>query len=138
MTISAIAPSPGPTPLPSSIQSPSPSREPATVMPAAAQAPRPAEQVRDAVREAVALEQEKKAAEVTPQQASVALDEINQSLQLASIGVRFEFDREARTMITKVVDVQSGEMIRQMPNEEVVRVSKMLGQLQGLLVSEKA
>jgi len=52
--------------------------------------------------------------------------------------VRFEFDREARTMITKVVDVQSGEMIRQMPNEEVVRVSKMLGQLQGLLVSEKA
>jgi len=107
-------------------------------MPAAAQAPRPAEQVRDAVMEAVTLEQEKKAAEVTPQQASVALDEINQSLQLASIGVRFEFDREARTMITKVVDVQSGEMIRQMPNEEVVRVSKMLGQLQGLLVSEKA
>ena len=134
MTISATSPSPGPVQSPI----PSPGREPATVMPAAAQAPRPAEQVRDAVMEAVALEQEKKAAEVTPQQASVALDEINQSLQLASIGVRFEFDREARTMITKVVDVQSGEMIRQMPNEEVVRVSKMLGQLQGLLVSEKA
>ena len=132
MTVSVITPNPGsaPSPMPSFVAG----REPAMGAAAAPQAARPAEQMRDAA----ALEQEKKAADVTPQQASVALDEINQSLQLASIGVRFEFDKEARTMITKVVDVQSGEMIRQMPNEEVVRVSKMLGQLQGLLVSEKA
>ena len=40
-------------------------------------------------------------------------------------------------MVTKVIDVESGEVIRQMPSEEVVRFSKALGKLQGLLVSQK-
>jgi flagellar protein FlaG len=65
---------------------------------------------------------------------SAALAEINQTLRMASIGVQFEFDKEADTMIVKVVDVDSGELIRQMPSEEVVRISKALGKLQGLLV----
>jgi flagellar protein FlaG len=67
-----------------------------------------------------------------------ALNEVNRSLELASIGVRFEFDHEANTLVTKVVDVESGEMIRQMPSEEVVRISRVLGKLQGLLVSRRA
>jgi flagellar protein FlaG len=58
-------------------------------------------------------------------------------LRQASIGVQFEFDKEANTMVTKVMDVESGEVIRQMPSEEVVRFSKALGKLQGLLVSQK-
>lgn len=119
--------------VPVSALSASPQREPVVAMPAAPQAPRQAERV----REAAPLDREKKTAEATPEQASAALDEINQSLKMASIGVRFEFDKEARTMITKVVDVESGELIRQMPSEEVVRISKVLGKLQGLLVSQK-
>lgn len=65
-----------------------------------------------------------------------ALAEINESLRMASIGVQFEFDKEADTMVVKVVDVESGELIRQMPSEEVVRISKALGKLQGLLVHQ--
>lgn len=65
-----------------------------------------------------------------------ALAEINESLRMAAIGVQFEFDKEADTMIVKVVDVESGELIRQMPSEEVVRISKALGKLQGLLVHQ--
>ena len=70
-------------------------------------------------------------------QASVALAEINQSLKMASIGVRFEFDKEAHTMIAKVVDVETGIVIRQMPSEEMVRISKAMDKLQGLLVRQK-
>ena len=80
---------------------------------------------------------EKPSAEATSTQLNSALAEINQSLKLASIGVQFEFDKEANTMVTKVMDVESGEVIRQMPSEEVVRFSKALGKLQGLLVSQK-
>ena len=80
---------------------------------------------------------EKQSVEATSTQLTSALAEINQSLKLASIGVQFEFDKEAHTMVTKVVDVESGEVIRQMPSEEVVRFSKALGKLQGLLVSQK-
>ena len=89
------------------------------------------------VRAAASLDREKKAAEATSTQLNSALAEINQTLKLASIGVQFEFDKEANTMVTKVVDVESGEVIRQMPTEEVVRFSKALDKLQGLLVSQK-
>ena len=71
-------------------------------------------------------------------QERAALAEINQTLKMASIGVQFEFDKEADTMIVKVVDVESGELIRQMPSEEVVRISRALGRLPGLLVHQTA
>lgn len=73
-------------------------------------------------------------AAVAPERERSALAEINESLRMAAVGVQFEFDKEADTMIVKVVDVESGELIRQMPSEEVVRISKALGKLQGLLV----
>jgi flagellar protein FlaG len=75
-----------------------------------------------------------KEAAPAPAQERAALAEINESLRMASIGVQFEFDKEADTMIVKVVDVESGDLIRQMPSEEVVRISRALGKLQGLLV----
>lgn len=103
-------------------------RRPAAVaLPAAGSAP---------VRDATSVKHEKKSAAATPTQVNAALAEINQTLQMALIGVRFEFDKEADTMIAKVVDVVSGEVIRQMPAEEVVRISKVLGKLQGLLVHQ--
>ena len=111
----------------------SPRHEPAVALPSASQLPSQA----DRVRGAIATDREKKTAEATSTQVSSAVAEINKSLQLASIGVQFEFDKEARTMVTKVIDVESGEVIRQMPSEEVVRFSKALGKLQGLLVSQK-
>lgn len=76
--------------------------------------------------------------EVAPAQARAALTEINQTLRMASIGVQFEFDQEADILIAKVVDVASGEVIRQMPSEEMVRISKALGKLQGLLLRQTA
>ncbi|MDO9116268.1 MAG: flagellar protein FlaG [Polaromonas sp.] len=79
-----------------------------------------------------------KKAEPGQAQERAALAEINQTLRMASIGVQFEFDREADTMVVKVVDVESGELIRQMPSEEVVRISRALGRLQGLLVQQTA
>lgn len=106
--------------------------EPVVALPAA-QLPRQTDQV----REVAAADRVEKLVEASSAQVSVAVAEINQSLKLASIGVRFEFDKEANTMVTKVMDVESGEVIRQMPSEEVVRFSKALGKLQGLLVSQK-
>ncbi|MDI1268724.1 MAG: flagellar protein FlaG [Polaromonas sp.] len=88
-------------------------------------------------REAALVGRAEKRPETAPEQAHVALAEINHVLQMASVGVRFEFDKEANTMVTKVVDMESGEMIRQMPSEEAVHLSKALGKLQGLLVSQK-
>jgi flagellar protein FlaG len=111
-------------------------RQAAVELPAALPAARTVAVV-EPVREAAFVEREKLAAKATSTQVSEAVAEINQSLRQASIGVQFEFDKEANTMVTKVMDVESGEVIRQMPSEEVVRFSKALGKLQGLLVSQK-
>lgn len=108
----------------------SPPREP--VQPAA-QLPKPA----DLVQETALAEAVKKESETGPLQAHAALAEINQTMQMASIGVRFELDKEIDTMIAKVVDVETGVLIRQMPSAEMVHMSKVLGKLQGLLVSQQ-
>ncbi len=89
------------------------------------------------VRDAAAVQKQKEVAKATPEQTNAALKEINQTLQMAHIGVQFEFDKEAKIMIAKVVDVETGKVIRQMPSEEMIEVSKVLGKLQGLLVSQK-
>ena len=64
------------------------------------------------------------------------LAEISQTLKMASIGLQFEFDQESNTMIAEVVDVRSGEVIRQIPFEEVVRISKALGKLQRFVLHQ--
>jgi len=56
-------------------------------------------------------------------------------LKTTSIGLRFEIDDKTHRVITKVVDKDTGEIIRQMPNEEVLRVARAIDKLQGLFVS---
>jgi flagellar protein FlaG len=112
---------------------------------AAPELPQPAKEAVDAAKAAVkadALERtdaasaaEKKKPTIDAEKVHFALAEINQAMQIASIGVRFEFDTTAEKMVTKVVDAASGDVIRQMPTEEMLRMSKALDKLQGLLVN---
>jgi len=90
------------------------------------------------VRETAAPPPADKKPEATSQEKIEALADINDSLKSASIDLRFEFDKESRQMITKVMDTQTGEMVRQMPSEDAVHASKVLGRLQGILFSHKA
>lgn len=76
--------------------------------------------------------------EATPMQIEHAVKEVNASLQSRSVGLQFELDREADKVIVKVIDRASGEVIRQIPTEEVVRIAKVLGNASGLLVSQAA
>lgn len=86
---------------------------------------------------AVVVSDEKKTTPVTPAEVTAAVAEINQNLKIASIGVQFEFDKEANTTLTKVVDVETGKVILQLPSEQAVRLSIELDKWQGLLVSHK-
>ncbi len=79
-----------------------------------------------------------RAQEATATQIEHAVREANASLQSRSVGLQFELDRDADKVIVKVVDRASGEVIRQIPTEEVVRIAKALGEATGLLVSQGA
>ena len=78
------------------------------------------------------------AAEAEPSALEQAVSNINASLAERSVGVRFEVDADTERMVVKVVDRTSGELIRQMPSEAVLRLAKVLGHAAGVLVSESA
>jgi len=84
--------------------------------------------------EAVRAETDK----LTTEQTKNALQEVNKVMDALSISVRFQLDPEDQQMVIKVVDQDSGKVIRQFPSEEVVRISKALDNLKGLLFAQTA
>ncbi|MGM0521573.1 MAG: flagellar protein FlaG [Pseudomonadota bacterium] len=49
-------------------------------------------------------------------------------------GLEFDLSDESSRVITRVVDRESGEVIRQIPAEEVLRIAERLNELQGGLI----
>lgn len=92
------------------------------------------------VASAVAATAEKDDAKesATPVQVEQAVRQVNESLALREVGLQFEVDKETDMVIVKVVDRASGEVIRQIPNEEVVRIAKLMNGGNGLLVNHAA
>ncbi len=50
----------------------------------------------------------------------------------------FSIDDDTGRTIVKIVDSQTDEVIRQMPSEEVLAISKAIDKLQGLLIKQQA
>lgn len=76
------------------------------------------------------------AAKLSTEQTQQSMQEINQMLSGLSISVQFEIDPNFKDVIVKVVDQQSGKVIRQIPTEDVVRISKAMDNLKGLLFAQ--
>ena len=69
-------------------------------------------------------------------QLNQSLEDINKALAGFSISVQFQVDPDYKDLIVKIVDQDSGKLIRQMPTEDVVRISKAMDNLKGLLFSQ--
>ncbi|WP_042880081.1 flagellar protein FlaG [Cupriavidus necator] len=67
-----------------------------------------------------------------------ALERLTEALRTASVSVQFEIESSSHRVITKVMDKASGEVIRQIPTEELLRISDAMTQLQGLFVNQTA
>ena len=65
-----------------------------------------------------------------------SLEDINKALAGFSISVQFQVDPDYKDLIVRIVDQDSGKLIRQMPTEDVVRISKAMDNLKGLLFSK--
>ncbi|KAI3596060.1 Flagellar protein FlaG (plasmid) [Cupriavidus necator H850] len=78
------------------------------------------------------------AAPVEAVDTSAAIGELVEALKTTSIGLRFEIDETTHRVITKVIDKETGDLIRQMPTEEVLRIARAIDKLQGLFVSQAA
>lgn len=65
-------------------------------------------------------------------------EEINAAMEAWSTGMRFELDEDTQQMVVSIVDTKTGDVLRQIPSEEVLHVAKMIAQFQGRLLSVKA
>lgn len=67
-----------------------------------------------------------------------AVERIRQAVAPAAQSLQFSVDEELGRTIIRVLDSTTKEVIRQIPSEEVVAVSKALDRLQGLLLKQQA
>lgn len=67
-----------------------------------------------------------------------AFEEINAAMQAWDTGMRFEIDEDTHQIVVSIVDTKTGDVLRQIPSEEVLHVAKMITQFQGNLLSVKA
>lgn len=77
----------------------------------------------------------------SPGQLKLAADNINQAMQQANQNLEFEFsmDTDTQKTVVKVVDKQTGELVRQIPSEETVAIARSIDKFQrSLLLNQKA
>jgi len=67
-----------------------------------------------------------------------AVKSANQFLQAMSRNLSFSIDKDTGKTIVKIVDDTTKEVIRQIPSQEMLAISKALDKLQGLLIKEHA
>jgi flagellar protein FlaG len=64
----------------------------------------------------------------TPKNGQESIDSLNQSLSMNTASLRFKIDKEADRVVIQVVDSETGELIRQIPSDEMLSISKRLGE----------
>jgi flagellar protein FlaG len=68
-----------------------------------------------------------------------AVQEIKHSMAtMNSAALSFSIDGDTQQTVVRVVDSQTGDLIRQIPSQEVIDIAKAMGRAQGLLLRQEA
>jgi len=60
-----------------------------------------------------------------------ALEEINDQMKAWSTQLQFEIDPDVHQVVVSVVDAESGDVVRTIPSEAVLKIAKMIVNMQG-------
>lgn len=77
----------------------------------------------------------------SPEQLKIAAENISQAAHQSNQNLEFEFsmDTDTNKSIVKVVNKQTGELIRQIPSEETIEIARSIDKFQrSLLLNQKA
>ena len=70
----------------------------------------------------------------TAPQLEHAIAEANRSMRAIPTNLEFEQDQDSGKVVVRVIDSETRKVIRQMPTEDMLAMSKALDRLQGLMV----
>jgi len=59
---------------------------------------------------------------------------VNRQIQTTVPNLRFSVDEDTGKTVVRIVDTDTGEIIRQVPSEEMLAISRSIDRLQGLLL----
>jgi flagellar protein FlaG len=62
---------------------------------------------------------------------------IREAIGPANASLKIEIDPDSDRIIVKVLDDQSGELIRQIPSQEMVEIAKRLDMMQGIFITKR-
>ena len=102
-------------------------RRPTVPPPSAPSAETSAEQQQLVAADAEQQQQQQQEQVNAPQAAAIALN----------MNLKFSTDQETGKLVVSVVDPSNGEVLRQMPSEEALKVAEAIGRYQGMFVDLK-
>ena len=70
------------------------------------------------------------------EQITKALDEVRAVVQPVAQSLRFTMDQDSGRTIIKVMDTETNDVIRQIPSEEILAMSRAIDKLRGMLVKQ--
>ncbi len=73
-----------------------------------------------------------------PQSVEKALEDINEQMKAWSTQLQFEVDPDINRVGVSVVDSKTGDVVRTIPSDAVLRIAKMIVKLQGNAVETSA
>ncbi len=75
---------------------------------------------------------------VSQEAVAAAVRSANAYVQSVSATIRFSFDQDTGRTIVKMIDIETEEVLRQFPSEEMLAISRSIDRMQGLLINRKA
>lgn len=72
------------------------------------------------------------------QRVKQAVEQVNKAVPSFSRNLQFSVDEDTNRNIVRVVDTSTGDVIRQIPSEEILEIAKALDKLQGMIIRQKA
>ena len=82
--------------------------------------------------------QQSKRGEPAQGEVDSAIKQINAFMSSSTQSIKFATDQDSGRVVVKVVDTDTQKVLRQIPSEEVLAISKALDKLQGLIIKETA
>ena len=75
----------------------------------------------------------------TTAQLQSAVEAINKTLKQSSRNLEFSVDTDTKKLMVKLIDTETGDVLRQFPSEEMMAISRSIDRLQqGILLKQKA
>lgn len=66
-----------------------------------------------------------------------SITKIRESIGPANSSLKIEIDADTDRIVVKILDDKSGEVIRQIPSQEMIEIAKRLDAMQGIFVTKR-